>query len=55
MKKARMRRDERLHIRISRIENCALAKLALKRDVSVSQIIRHAIKRELSIRDENPR
>jgi hypothetical protein len=55
MKKARMRKDERIPIRISRTEKCALEKFALERDVAVSQIIRQAIRRELSIRDENPR
>lgn len=49
------RRDQRLDIRISRAEKCELAKLALERDVTASQIIRHAIKRELAMRCENAR
>jgi len=54
MQAKRKRRDERLVIRISLAEKCGLAKLARERDVTASQIIRHAIRREFSIRDEKP-
>jgi predicted transcriptional regulator len=49
----RPRRDERFAIRISRAEKRALGKLALERDVTAAQIIRHAIKRELASHGES--
>ena len=48
MQRAGTRRSERLHIRISRSEKRDLSRLARECDMTASQIIRRALKRELA-------
>ena len=52
MSTPRTRRSERLHVLISLNEKRDLARLALERDATVSQIIRRALRRELALRGD---
>lgn len=42
------RRDERFALRLSRAEKLALEEIATQRDLSVAQVIRHAVRQILN-------